>query len=458
MEVYKNFFPDVSKDLPRKSVKGLSQIGSSFGIKYPTNRDHPLHSGDIWLAGKRADEGAEGLWRIHDELYDLTDFIDQHPGGKEWLRMTKGTDITEAFETYHIQETAQKILPKYFERKAKSARNYPFTFHENGFYKTLKKRIRQEVGKIPSKFAKQSEIIADSLFLSYVLTAWLATYSFSFLLGSLSGVLLSYTSIAAHNFFHQRDNFRMYYFDFTMMSSREWRISHAISHHLYTNTISDMEISSIEPFFHWLPYKKHPLLKYLSWFYGPIVYVFLFLVSWVKTLISNISMNGEVPWTTFLPFSILVMQYLGTDQSLSRCILMFAWIITSASFHFGIVGVNAGHHHPMLFHDGDASRPKEEMDFGVFQMDAVSDRREINRSPFLVITHFGDHALHHLFPTIDHGKLKFLYPTFIKTCEEFGVEWRCSSQLEMVKGQYLQLTRDVNESQPKRLKKIEVVD
>lgn len=100
-------------------------------------------------------------------------------------------------------------------------------------------------------------------------------------------------------------------------------------------------------------------------------------------------------------------------------------------------------------------RPKEEMDFGVFQMDAVSDRKDINSSPLLVITHFGDHALHHLFPTIDHGKLKYLYPTFIKTCEEFGVEWRCTSQIETTRGQYLQLARDVNETQPKRMKKIE---
>lgn len=84
----------------------------------------------------------------------------------------------------------------------------------------MKKRIREEVSKIPQKFVRQSEIIADSLFLSYVLTAWLATYSFSLTVGVLSGVLLSYTSIAAHNFFHQRDNFRMYYFDFTMLSSR----------------------------------------------------------------------------------------------------------------------------------------------------------------------------------------------------------------------------------------------
>ena len=42
-----------------------------------------------WLAGKRLDDDAEGFWRIHDKLYDLTDFISRHPGGSEWLQLTK---------------------------------------------------------------------------------------------------------------------------------------------------------------------------------------------------------------------------------------------------------------------------------------------------------------------------------------------------------------------------------
>lgn len=86
-------------------------------------------------------------------------------------------------------------------------------------------------------------------------------------------------------------------------------------------------------------------------------------------------------------------------------------------------------------------RPKDEMDWGIFQIDAVMDRKDITGSLFLVLTNFGDHALHHLFPTIDHGKLDYLYPVFLKTCEEFGIKWRLSSQLELTKGQYLQLAR-----------------
>lgn len=69
------------------------------------------------------------------------------------------------------------------------------------------------------------------------------------------------------------------------------------------------------------------------------------------------------------------------------------------------------------------------------------DRKEINKSRFLVLTNFGDHTLHHLFPTVDHNHLPYLYPVLEQTCKEFGVEVRVTSQLNLVVGQFLQLCR-----------------
>lgn len=42
-----------------------------------------------WLKSKRQQDDAEKLWRIHNSLYDLTDFIQYHPGGSDWLSLTK---------------------------------------------------------------------------------------------------------------------------------------------------------------------------------------------------------------------------------------------------------------------------------------------------------------------------------------------------------------------------------
>lgn len=104
-----------------------------------------------WIAGKRQDDEAEGLWRIYDTLYDFTEFIDKHPGGKFWIRETKGLDITEAFEAHHLSSVPSKMIEKYKVREASKPRIYNFTLNENGFYKTLKKRVAEKLKTIDYK-------------------------------------------------------------------------------------------------------------------------------------------------------------------------------------------------------------------------------------------------------------------------------------------------------------------
>lgn len=41
------------------------------------------------MQSRQTDDNAEGLWRVHDTLYDLTEFINWHPGGVDWIKLTK---------------------------------------------------------------------------------------------------------------------------------------------------------------------------------------------------------------------------------------------------------------------------------------------------------------------------------------------------------------------------------
>lgn len=56
-------------------------------LKYPSLRDNGLRDPVQWLTGKALDDGAEGLWRVYNGLYDLTNFVQKHPGGSEWLEL-----------------------------------------------------------------------------------------------------------------------------------------------------------------------------------------------------------------------------------------------------------------------------------------------------------------------------------------------------------------------------------
>ena len=81
------------------------------------------------------------------------------------------------------------------------------------------------------------------------------------------------------------------------------------------------------------------------------------------------------------------------------------------------------------------------MDWGLSQMDAARDRIEINSFIFLVLVTFGDHCMHHMFPTIDHWYLHKLYPVFNETCKEFGVTYKVGTIMDLLTGQFKQLAR-----------------
>lgn len=51
--------------------------------------DNNIRSADSWIEARRKEDGADGFWRIYDGLYDLKQWIHKHPGGSQWLEITK---------------------------------------------------------------------------------------------------------------------------------------------------------------------------------------------------------------------------------------------------------------------------------------------------------------------------------------------------------------------------------
>ena len=70
---------DDRKSLPTRGLKGSPQIW----LQEKRERDAQL-----W------DTDNSNYWIVENKLYDLNSFVDQHPGGKNWLTMTKGKDVT----------------------------------------------------------------------------------------------------------------------------------------------------------------------------------------------------------------------------------------------------------------------------------------------------------------------------------------------------------------------------
>ncbi|KIK29115.1 hypothetical protein PISMIDRAFT_672512, partial [Pisolithus microcarpus 441] len=48
---------------------------------------------------------------VHEKVYDVTKFIDEHPGGDEVILSEAGKDATDAFEDVGHSDEARELLP-----------------------------------------------------------------------------------------------------------------------------------------------------------------------------------------------------------------------------------------------------------------------------------------------------------------------------------------------------------
>jgi hypothetical protein len=318
----------------------------SFGTeKYLQERDElDMKSPLKWLEFKQHADSLgqyktkehQKLWRIHDELYDLTKF--DHPGGFDFIEFSTDTDITELFESSHPNiEKVRGYLSKY--RVEVPEKLHPrftgnFTFEKDGFYSTLRQRVFEGMKDLPSvPYFQTTAFVHDALLLGFLtftilsISPWCQEGYLSYFLAAIGGSLLACLANTSHNFWHLKDTWRVFTFDLCLFSSYEWRISHAYSHHTFPNTILDVEIWSFEPYLEFLPLdKKKNIFTVLKTilvliFFFPLVcmisvclmFFFVFVYSNAvpsfsflpQTLIRTVKMLiGQIKkrWEYFLPF------------------------------------------------------------------------------------------------------------------------------------------------------------
>nr|XP_046243139.1 cytochrome b5 isoform X2 [Scatophagus argus] len=86
------------------NATGVEENGETVegGVKCYTLEEVRLHnmSNDTWLI-------------IHDKVYDISKFLEEHPGGEEVLLEQAGADATESFEDVGHSTDAREMLQQY---------------------------------------------------------------------------------------------------------------------------------------------------------------------------------------------------------------------------------------------------------------------------------------------------------------------------------------------------------
>ena len=193
---------------------------------------------------------------------------------------------------------------------------------------TLKKKakaILKETGTGPTN---QMLLIQDGLAVTFHCLLMLSILNDSIALPIIAGLVLGMNMSCSHNFWHQADNFRQYYWDFTMLSSYDWRITHMLSHHLHTNSYHDFEVTVLFPLVDLFPnLKKFWFHKYFS----PLYFQFILLIAapheYIKKAICLATGRTKFRPETLIPVLQLAAFWIFSEWSYAKSFWM--WLLVS---------------------------------------------------------------------------------------------------------------------------------
>ena len=354
-------------------------------------------------------------YKIHDKIYDLTDFVNIHPGGKEMFTHLKpDTNITAMLYSYHKNPALLlSILPKYEIQPTETiAIRYDMNYTYDK-YCELKKLVYNEIHerKIPLYWST-GEIAYNLGALSLYLGTWIYCLTHSRDLSSWWFVLLAFmntgtTNIIFHETSHyvgfknQSINKLLTACAYPIMIDSNWKFIHNYSHHCFTNTIYDFDFS--------LPNQliRHSSSQKLNWYnkYQNIYSLFIFQISFLHKGVI-ISIIRKTP--NFL--SLLVMIYfIGIYNSLiwySMCGFIFAFIAQLSHIQPECIELN-----------------KEKKNDFLYNQVSSSMNYKTNAFTRLLCFNLDIQIEHHLFPNIPHSSLRQIQPIVREYCNKNNVPY-----------------------------------
>lgn len=152
----------------------------------------------------------------------------------------------------------------------------------------------------------------------------------------------------------------MYLWNLSLMSFREWRVTHAFSHHIYPNTLHDIELAGLEFVFKYIPSQKlkptKGLIRYLPWVLPPVIYGLYYFMDFLGRVIFACQTRMRVFYwdNVVIPLLIPSVMLLLGDQSLFVVFKLWMVMLWAGSFLLVSTVINVTHFHTEIVLEGDA--------------------------------------------------------------------------------------------------------
>lgn len=413
-------------------------------------------------------------WVVHGKTYDLTPFVEKHPGGAYIIQLGKGRDCTEMYESVHAfakggMNIPNQILAKY---EVKDAEPKPklFAWNEDGFYSVLRERVRK-------RFEGRNEKATTGVFIKLAVMMVLYVYAWSqaCLTGNwywaiLSGTLTEMIGFclmhdSSHNAVSKNPTINYmgtWWSSWMFWNNWVWLQHHCYGHHSYTGIFAkDPDVHNAELFVRKNERtKKKKSQEYQPW-YSWILFLVLpnqhvgqILLYQLFSLVMGNRLFGVSPLirgpdyverdsriVMFLSFLFHIVFPL-CFQSVGTVFLLLAlhYTMMGISYFLNVAPnhdtVNTHKNHPDL---------NIMSDWGEHQVRTTGNHSISNSWLDYAITNLWGgmnyQIEHHLFPTLNHAHYHEVSLIVQDTCKEFGIHYNTEgSWLSSLKGFYQLIT------------------
>jgi len=183
------------------------------------------------------------LWYIHGNSYDLSPYVDKHPGGRLAILSGRGRDCTALFESYHPwSDRHRKVLGSFG----------PAPPPPDPFYEELKAKVREAYpgGSAETKMRTRTICCLSALWCLMIYLFFCVKTPLSC---AVAGVIMATVGTRlAHEGGHYQlssnewaNRLALFLGYFVTGPSMGWHYRHVISHHAHTNQEEDVDVAYI---------------------------------------------------------------------------------------------------------------------------------------------------------------------------------------------------------------------
>lgn len=397
------------------------------------------------------------------QVYDVTDFLEKHPGGSQQLLLLAGRDVTHFFNSYHSIPTRKLIAKRcrhigVLEDSPQAGSSYcasPKFPEKDVLYEELQSRIREYFKthklnpNIHTPFFRNGIAVVIATLLFWYMAVLFTSHGYLTFIGSVFSLLSGFSSaLVMMNLGHDISHFALSRKPWVWkwaghlsccvhgISPYVWANQHVVGHHVHPNYDElDPDVATkradfwrIKPFQEWCP---HYIYQHI---YMPFLFTFLSIKMKVQDFHSmlvlrkaDMPMNppGRQEWLLLILTKAVHLYYRVIlpypHISLFSLLLLNLLSELITGFWLGFITQLNHINGSVLFLDSSSAEPK--MTWSEMQVATTADYATNSTLWSFLTGGLNNQVVHHLFPWVLSSYYKDITPIVQETLAEFGVSY-----------------------------------